>query len=484
MGREGRALRHLAFIATVFVVFMVLGIPSTDAALEEVDFLRLKEGFKATYFAKDLPFGPRAMVLGDKGTLFVGERIPKGTLYAIKFDHKSYEISEIRPIAKNLFNPAAVLFRDGALYLGTTDKIYRWDDVENSLLKEVMPQPTLLFTFPNASVSHPVRYLTFSPLDTEGKTLYVNIGAPCDECEAPAPWGNLYAIDITAKKPKMTLVAKGIRTIVGLDWHPVTHEMYFSENGPAPWNGVDDLLNPNDEINILSLETINSGKIPDYGYPYCYGYNRPSNTYMPFGMSCWNYTPAYFELGAHVAPLGVKFYTGNSFPKMFKNVLFIAEHAPHVRNGKSYPRPFNLTIGHRITYLDFNVVDANGKPYYGTFADGWRTNNINPHDDDIIGAPVDFLLLPDGSMMVSDDQHKAIYRFEYVGSDDSGLDENGDSHSTFSQYTVSGIVIGIFVGVLGTVIVFAIVRRILRRRVEHIGETSSNNGNMMEDHEL
>jgi len=160
--------------------------------------------------------------------------------------------------------------------------ICRWDGIEEELEESngAISAPNVLFTFPETSVSHPVRYITFSPLDTEGKTLYVNIGAPCDECLAPDPWGNLYSIDITAKKPKMTLVAKvlylllfllirllsrnsqtylinkGIRTIVGLDWHPVTHELYFSENGPAEWNGVEDLVNPPDEINILSLDTI------------------------------------------------------------------------------------------------------------------------------------------------------------------------------------------------------------------------------------
>jgi len=165
---------------------------------------------------------------------------------------------------------------------------------------------------------------------------------------------------------------------------------------------------------------------------------------------------------------GVKFYTGNNFPAEFKNTLLIAEHAPHVKSSKTYPRPFNLTIGHRVTYLDFNVIDANGKPYYGVLAEGWRTVDIDPHNSDVIGAPVDFLLMPDGSLLVSDDLHHAIYRFEYVGSSPSN-----ESKGVFSQGALLGVGIGVFIGVIGTIVVFLVVRRILRRRVEHIGSTSN-----------
>ncbi|HOY04800.1 MAG TPA: sorbosone dehydrogenase family protein, partial [Saprospiraceae bacterium] len=100
----------------------------------------------------------------------------------------------------------------------------------------------------------------------------------------------------------------------------------------------------------------------------------------------------------HVAPLGMKFYTGKMFPDTYRNQVFIAEHGSWNRSKK---------IGYRISLVK---LDAQGKSLgYSTFAEGWLNG------EDAWGRPVDVELMPDGSMLVSDDEADAIYRIWYDG---------------------------------------------------------------------
>jgi glucose/arabinose dehydrogenase len=105
-------------------------------------------------------------------------------------------------------------------------------------------------------------------------------------------------------------------------------------------------------------------------------------------------------LGAHVAPLGLKFYTGNQFPGEYKNQAIIAEHGSWDRSKKS---------GHKLSLVKF---DATGKAVsYDTFANGW----LNESTQKVWGRPVDVIVMKDGSLLVSDDTAGVIYRISYKG---------------------------------------------------------------------
>jgi glucose/arabinose dehydrogenase len=102
-------------------------------------------------------------------------------------------------------------------------------------------------------------------------------------------------------------------------------------------------------------------------------------------------------LGPHVAPLGMAFYTGEQFPDEYKNQVFIAEHGSWNRSVK---------IGYRVSLVTFE----NGQAVdYQPFADGWLK------DDHVSGRPVDVVVAPDGSLLVSDDRAGKVYRIRYVG---------------------------------------------------------------------
>jgi len=100
-------------------------------------------------------------------------------------------------------------------------------------------------------------------------------------------------------------------------------------------------------------------------------------------------------LGAHMAPLGMRFYTGKMFPAKYRGAIFIARHGPWNRTKKD--------ADVSMAYLDNNSRVTKVEP----FLTGWAKDN------EYLGRPVDLLTLPDGSMLVSDDHAGAIYRVSY-----------------------------------------------------------------------
>jgi glucose/arabinose dehydrogenase len=180
------------------------------------------------------------------------------------------------------------------------------------------------------------------------------------------------------------LFAQGIRNTVGFDWHPVTKELWFTDNGRD--NLGDDV--PPDELNYAPKQGLH------FGYPYCHGGDIPD---PEFGKkrSCSEFTPPAQKLGPHVAALGMRFYTGSMFPADYHNQIFIAEHGSWNRTAP---------IGYRVTLVQLN---NNRAVSYKVFAEGWLQGN------QAWGRPVDVLVMPDGALLVSDDEAGVVYRIRY-----------------------------------------------------------------------
>ena len=176
----------------------------------------------------------------------------------------------------------------------------------------------------------------------------------------------------------------GVRNTVGFDWHPETGELWFTENG-RDWLGDD---SPPDELNRLSAEG------QHFGYPYCHGTDTPDPQFGA-GRECGEFVAPVQDLGPHVAALGMRFYTGSMFPEEYRNQVFIAEHGSWNRSRK---------IGYRLMLVRLEGDEAVG---YETFAEGWLQGESS------WGRPVDVLVMPDGSLLLSDDQADLIYRISY-----------------------------------------------------------------------
>ena len=178
--------------------------------------------------------------------------------------------------------------------------------------------------------------------------------------------------------------ARGVRNTVGFDWDPETTELWFTDNG-RDWLG-DDL--PPDELNHAPVKGLH------FGFPYWHGKDIPDPKFGN-GRKQGEFVPPVQELGAHVAALGMRFYTGEMFPEHYRKQIFIAEHGSWNRS---------TPIGYRVSLVR---LEAGQGKEYEVFAEGWLSAGK------AWGRPVDVLVMPDGALLVSDDKAGAIYRISY-----------------------------------------------------------------------
>jgi glucose/arabinose dehydrogenase len=338
----------------------------------QLNKIQLPPGFKISVFA-EIP-NARSMCWGTNGTLFIGNR-EEDKVYAAKDTNRDGRADQIFVIDKNLNKPCGVAFRNGSLFVAEVSRILRYDDIENNLSNPVK-SVVVYDKFPTEA-HHGWKYIAFGP---DGK-LYVPVGAPCNVCEEKdSIFATITRMNIDGSN--VEIFAKGVRNSVGFDWHPVTKELWFTENGRD--NMGDNV--PADELNVAPQKGMH------FGFPYCH----QGDTLDPeFGKdkNCSDYTPPAQKLGPHVAALGMQFYTGNMFLPEYKNQIFIAEHGSWNRTDK---------IGYRIMLAR---LQNNKVVQYIPFATGWMQSN-----DKVIGRPVDIEIDQQGALLVSDDKAGVIYR--------------------------------------------------------------------------
>jgi glucose/arabinose dehydrogenase len=222
----------------------------------------------------------------------------------------------------------------------------------------------------------------------DGK-LYFNIGSP-QNITMPT-YNEASIVRVDPKSGVMENYVQGVRNSVGMAFHPVTKQLWFTEHG-RDWLGND---LPNDELNVATK------KGEHFGFPFCHQGDTLDPVYGQ-GRACSEFKPPVLKLGAHIAPLGMKFYTGNMFPADYKNSILIAQHGSWNRETK---QGYNLI---RVS------LDAKGKATKHAFIDGFLENDRA--DPPMWGRPVDVLQLKDGSILFSDDFNGIIYRVSYAKS--------------------------------------------------------------------
>ena len=349
-------------------------LPTSMADLEKnLQAIKLPKGFKISVYASGIN-SARQMAWGNKGTLFVGS-FGAGTVYAVTDNGGK---KEVKQILTGMKMPTGIAFRDGALYVADIDKILKYDNAEANLAK--MPEAKVVYDDMPPYVPHGWKYLTF---DKNGM-LYVPFGPPCNICLPPTSLSQVRRVNPNTGEAE--LMAIGVRNSVGGDIDPRTGDYWFTENA-RDWVSDD---KPSDKLNHIA-------KIgAHYGYPYCHEGDLLDPKYGK-GHSCSEFTPPALKLGAHVAPLGMKFYTGAQFPADYKNNILIAEHGSWNRHKYQ---------GGRIMRV---ITDPQGKNVkQEVFATGW----ING-DQSYTGRPADILQAPDGSILVADDWAGAVYRISY-----------------------------------------------------------------------
>jgi glucose/arabinose dehydrogenase len=352
-----------------------------------VGALIVPAGFKFEVFAENVA-NARMMALGPQGTVFVGSQYA-GNVYAVVDRDGDHKAERVVTIATGLRQPNGVAMRNGALYVATTSQILRFDDIEKHL--DAPPKPITVYdNLPNPNQGHTWKFIAFGPDDM----LYTSIGSTCNIC-APAAM----TAAILRMKPDGTgleTYAEGIRNSVGFAWHPVTHELWFTENGRDMLG--DDV--PNDELNVAYKAGLH------FGFPFCH---QGDVADPEFGAqrACSTTEAPVQKLGAHVAAIGFTFYTGSMFPARFKNAAIIAEHGSWNRSTPSgYRVMAAFTDGRKVTgyepFLD-GFLPGSASALGGRGAMGVTS-----------GRPADALQLPDGSILISDDTGNRLIRVSYT----------------------------------------------------------------------
>lgn len=340
--------------------------------------IKMPAGFSIDVFAKDV-VNARSMCLSPEGTLFVGTR-GEGSVYALKDTDGDNKADKKYTLYTDMNMPNGVAVKNGDLYIAEVNRILKVEDIESKL--EEPGEPIVVYDQYPTESHHGWKYIAFGP----DEKLYVPVGAPCNVCEEEEEiYASITRLDVDNPQPEV--VQHGVRNTVGFTWHPESKELWFTDNGRDMMG--DDI--PACELNHAPEDGMH------FGFPYCHQGDLPDPDFGE-NKNCADYRKPVQKLGAHVAPLGIEFYTGENFPKTYKNQILFAEHGSWNRSKKS---------GYRVMMV---TLDENNQALsYQPFAEGW----LNSETDEVWGRPVDLEFMPDGSMLVSDDFADVIYRVSY-----------------------------------------------------------------------
>ena len=352
----------ISFVALVSLI--VVSVPNSiftafGPGEGELSQITLPQGFSIEVFA-DVP-GARSLEYVNE-TLFVGTR--DDTVYAVTD-------GEVRTVLEGLTSPNGVAVKNGDLYVAEIHRLLRYDDIITQL--DDPGEPVVIREFPDER-SHGWKFIRI-----DGSRVYVPVGAPCNICDPDEPFATITRMDLDGSAYE--IYARGVRNTVGFDFHPETGDLWFTDNG-RDWLGDN---RPPDELNHAPRSGM------DFGYPHCHGEDIED---PEFGQDCSAFTPPVVELGPHVAALRMRFYPRTIFPESYRGMILIAEHGSWHRD---------VPIGYRVMIVD---------PKEGTyepFATGWLQGSKS------WGRPVDVEMMPDGSLLISDDKAGKVYRVAYAG---------------------------------------------------------------------
>ncbi len=361
--------RHLLTAITVALVLMLPARAETTTA-----HLNVPEGFAIELVTDQVP-GARQMAWHDSGLLFVGSlRGGDGRVYSVDTREQP---AVVHVLGEGMKLPSGVALRGNSLFVAALDRVLRFDNVHEKYRNSA---PALITAKLPDETHHGWKYLRFAP---DG-ALFVPVGAPCNICLSDDPrFASILRMDPDTGAAEV--YAHGVRNSVGFDFHPETGALWFSDNG-RDWLGDD---TPPEEINVASK----SGQ--HFGYPFLHGHDVVDPEFGG-GLASEEITKPTLTIQAHSAAIGIAFYTGSTFGERYENALFIAERGSWNRSEK---------VGHQVSVA---IVGADGErsiePFVTGFLDGQKA----------LGRPNDVLQLPNGDLLISDDQAGSIYRVSAV----------------------------------------------------------------------
>jgi glucose/arabinose dehydrogenase len=386
-----RMIVVLAVLAAALALFSAKQAHSDRAGRlrGRLEQIHLPPGFHIALYA--LAPNARGLAVSPDGkTLIVGTSSDK--IYKVALG--PVEAMSVEPFAPGLrlTLPNGPCFApDGTLFIAAFDRILRFAQKPGGGWDETAPAtivaPGKLIP---ADEKNPIHGLRVCRVGPDGK-LYVALGQPTNvpdkEQQAVfAPWGMGGILRMDPDGAHKEIFASGIRNSVGMDFQPGTNTLWFTDNQ------VDEMGDdkPPEELNKADRAGLN------FGFPWYGGGHVRTKLWADETPPADAVFPE-LELNAHAADLGVIFTHGSAFPEAWRGI-FIAQHGSWNRT---------VPIGARVMFVAFR----DGKPSPAIpFAEGW-----NKGDAGYLGRPVALAELPDGSLIVSDDQEGALYRIFYDG---------------------------------------------------------------------
>jgi glucose/arabinose dehydrogenase len=350
----------------------------TDAALN------VPKGFKVNIFAEGNFKTPRWLALAPNGDVFVADA-RANSIIILRDADKDGVAEERFTFAENLSQPFGMAFHDDWLYVANTDSVVRFKYQAGQTKAEAEPEKLITLTAGGYN-QHWTRNIIFSP---DGKKLYVSIGSSGNVAvESDERRAAINEYDPDGKNHR--LYASGIRNPIGLDWNPVTKEL---------WTAVNERDGLGDDLVPDYVTSVKDGGF--YGFPYVYIGKNPDPRRKDDPRPAWVEKTLVPDVlvTSHSAALGLVFYTGKMFPEEYRNEAFVAFHGSWNRQ--------NLT-GYKVVRVHFK----DGKPVggYEDFLTGWLPDE---NSNEVWGRPVGLLVNSDGSLLICDDGANKIWRVSF-----------------------------------------------------------------------
>ncbi len=359
----------------------VLKAEPLEATPERIASLRVPDGFKVDVFAKGLK-APRVLLVGDNDTLYVSSR-DAGTITLLRGTARA----EDETVVLKKQNVHGLARHGGELYYTTVKEVFAAPILPDGTLGA---ERTLVSDLPDSG-QHPNRTIAFGP---DGK-LYVSVGSTCNECEE----SNREHATILRMNPDGSareVVASGLRNTIGFDWQPGSGALYGWDNG-VDWLG--------DDVTPEEFNRIETGA--KYGWPFVFGQGILNSYREPKAGSLqdWDRQSKRPDLTwtAHAASMQFAFYDGVQFPADYRGDGFVA-----MKGSWNRKRP----SGYEVVRVDFE----NGQPVK---AEAFLTGFLVEGGSSGWGRfarPFGVAVMPDGSLLVGEEQNGMIYRVSHARS--------------------------------------------------------------------
>ena len=334
--------------------------------------LRLPAGFQASVYASGFA-QPRLMALAPSGDVALSD-MKAGRIYILRSGRAGGKRASITSLYVGGLNlPHGLAFRGGYLYVATTDAVLRYPYRSGDTQARGAAQKVVALS---GGGEHVTRTLTFGP---DGR-MYVSTGSSCNACRETDP--HRAAIwSYTADGRDGRLFASGLRNAIGLTWRDGS--LYVSNNGR---DYLGDTAPPE------GFFRLKQGGF--YGWPTCFTVGKKQINDPAYRRAdCTRAVPAFATVHAHSAPMDLTLYTGSQFPASYRGRLVAALHGSSMNA---------VPVGDKLILID----PATGKVQ--DFVTGFL------HGDVYTNRPVGLLVLPDGSLLVSDDWAGMVYRISYA----------------------------------------------------------------------